>query len=169
MLSVKIKLLNNQTLNNLSKIFALLSACLLIYIVIRVFSIKKDFLTLNQENMATLNSLSTEKILPSSAPFTQYSSVVQGRNLFQLPKEKKVAISKETTPVISQTLTKNFKIMGIMISQNPRVVIQNLTTHNTSVLSIGDKIEDSILFDIKKDRIILENQGQHLEIMTTDT
>ena len=156
---------SNNILNTLSKAFALLSACLLVYILIKIVLIKK-ILSSENEKIITSNSIEqTDKLLPFNLPFTQYVQTLEGRNFFQLPKEKKpdaLKIVQKDPPL--QDLTKNIKILGIMLSQKPQVIVQNLLTNETSILSLGDKFNDLKLTDIQKEKIIFEHQGQILQV-----
>ncbi len=160
----KINLLNNQTLNTLSKFFALISACLAAYILVRIVLIQKEIPVLHQESMDSKNAYSLEKLLPTTTHFSEYSQIMRGQSLFQLPKEKKT-IDPNATPSNSAKMDlKNFKVLGVMLSKSPTVIIQNVSAGNTQILSIGDKLNDLNLMEIQKNKIIFEHEGQKVEL-----
>ncbi len=170
MFQFRLPLFNSSNIfDSLTKVLALVSVLLFIYILARFFAINKEMATLNPNSMTTTASIdSKNKILPSFPPFTQYAQAVEGQNFFQTPKivvaEATPEVPKEPTP---QDLTKNIKVLGIMLSQKPQAVVLNQTTNQTLILSLGDTINNLRLSEIQKDQIIFDHDGQLLKVHYT--
>jgi hypothetical protein len=127
--------------------------------------IKQDLSNLELESSQTSNSQTSTRLIPIFTSFSEYASSVSGKDFFKLPKEKLIAAPKpiEQAPSVTD-YTKNIKVTGLMLTSNPKAIVKNQSTHETLVLSIGDKIEDLILKDIQKNKLIFDHQGQTLEI-----
>ena len=167
MIQIKLPLFDSSNIfNSLTKIFALVSVFLFIYILIRFFTINKELPAPNQNSMITDSVDSKNKILPSYPPFAQYAQAIEERNFFQLPKETEPGVIKadQNNPPSPQDLTKNIKILGIMLSKKPQAIVLNTQTSETLILSLGDKINGLQLSDIQKNEITFEHDGQSLKV-----
>ena len=82
------------------------------------------------------------------------------RNIFiSLPIKSESAISKET----EQAMT-NLKLVGIIWSNNPQIMIENINEQRTYLLSTGEQIGQHKVKKIFRDRVILEIEGQEQEL-----
>ncbi len=155
----------NSFLKTLNKVFIVCSILLVVYILIKFFMIRQDLSTLELDTPSNAAGQSTEKLIPSTLNFSDLSSSISGKDIFKLPKEKKAIVIKPIeTETPSSNITKNIKVTGLMLTNNPKVIIEKQNTHETLVLSIGDKIDTLTLKDIQKNKLIFDNQGQNIEL-----
>ena len=102
--------------------------------------------------------------------FEQYASVFQSRDIFMSPYEKEIIIPAEDkpTPVPPEPeidLSQNFRLVGIVIDDKPRVIIEDLEKQETLFLSAGDKLGEASLKEIQPERVIFSYRGQQVELL----
>ena len=156
----------NGLLKTLSNVFVVCSILLTVYILVMFFMIQKNLSNPIIESPILKQTTARQPLIPSYPDFSQYVTGITDRDLFNLPKEKKKIIiqpvEKKASP---EDLTKDIKVIGIMLTNNnPQVLIQHKSSSDTELLSIGSKINDLILKDIQKDKIIFDYQGDSLEV-----
>jgi len=105
----------------------------------------------------------TEILFPEPKPFIDYEQQLAQRNMFQAPWEKPKEKKKEVKSNISE-LSKLYKIVGIVLDDNPMVIIEELRTKQTLFLSKGEIINDAEVIDIFEDRVIFSYLGKEIEL-----
>ena len=72
----------------------------------------------------------------------------------------------ETFHAVEQTtaleLKSTIRVLGIVIDQQPLVVVENLKSRETSFLSVGDQIEQATLNGIFPDRVVFMQEGNEI-------
>jgi len=85
---------------------------------------------------------------------------VKRRNIFTfLPTKEEAAAAVNVGPTLS-----NFKLVGILWSDNPQAMIENSQEQRTYFVSKGDKIGDLDVRNILKDKVILGKDDQEWEL-----
>jgi len=115
---------------------------------------------------------SAQGILPLFGEVAEYVSSVSVRNIFQ-PYEEKVVVEKEVVPAeilgIQQVIdrTKDLKLVGISwldTADSASAMVENTGSGVTYFLRPGDKINEVLVTSIYADSIVVEFQGEQLEI-----
>ena len=85
---------------------------------------------------------------------------VNRRNIFTfLPTKEEAASAVNVGPTLS-----NFKLVGILWSDNPQAMIENSKEQKTYFVSKGDKIGDLDVKNILKDKVMLGKDDQEWEL-----
>jgi len=108
-----------------------------------------------------------EKINPALVTKEESASVVPE------PKEKELPV-KEEAPVLEkkaeiqmpllEDLIKNFRIVGIIWSNAPQVMIEDVSDRRTYLLSQGNMLKGVLVKEILKDRVVLSYDNQETEL-----
>lgn len=139
-------------------------------------------LSLNQNMRTSQNSIefpalqsapfSAQGILPLLGDVAEYVSSVSIRNIFQ-PYEEKVVAEKEIVPAeilgVQKVIdrTKDLKLVGISwldTADSASAMVENTGSGMTYFLRSGDKINEVTVTSIYADSIVVEFQGEQLEI-----
>ena len=95
--------------------------------------------------------------------FDHYKQAFQIKNLFQTVEVSEPAV-KERRVNADPQLTKDFKVVGIILDQSPQVVIQDLQTQQTYFLKEGDYLKEAVVEEIMESKVILSVDGELIEI-----
>ena len=97
-------------------------------------------------------------------PLSYYLDIIGKRNLFKLlavkPKIEKPAVLR---PEPSELL-KDYTLMGIISGENPQAIIEDRKTKNTYFLNKGQNLGEMLIVDIQEDKVVLEVDGQQLDL-----
>ena len=148
----------------LNKIFFIISAVLLIYLII-------DF-SFNHPDAAMIGRLISppkpRSFLYKNAfqprPFLYYLEMVRRRNIFSpivLGKSKKPKVAKEQL----RAMIKNLRLVGISWSKNPVAMIEDEKTKKTYFLKKGQMINEFKIEDVLKNEVILSFKGEKIELI----
>ena len=99
-------------------------------------------------------------------PVTVYLQEITQRNIFALPPpvdQQPVVKKAEPSPVLTN-LKSNLKIVGIMWSEAPQVMIEDSKDNRTYLLNRGSTIQGARVKEILKDRVILSYDDQDVEL-----
>lgn len=89
---------------------------------------------------------------------------ISQRNIF-LPVRNAPQVVQTNTQVKIDELTQNYKIVGIVIDNEVKGIIENIKQQETVFVSLGDKIGEAVIVDILADKIICQLDGFELEIL----
>lgn len=109
--------------------------------------------------------------LSEGEPFSAYAEIFQERDIFggvsMKGRPQVTAGPSETVPSavdVAQEFKQNFKLVGIVLDQDPKAVIEDLKNQQTLFLSRGEKIGEGELTDIQAGKIVLQIRGQTIEL-----
>ncbi|MCF7870918.1 MAG: hypothetical protein K9L94_02345 [Candidatus Omnitrophica bacterium] len=124
----------------------------------------------NIEGVYQRKAVSTKKLWQENEPlrtlpYLYYLEMAQRRNVFipfkAEPLEKKTEKKKEDLAKLS----KGLKLVGILLGENPRVMIEDQETGKTYFLNKGDRIREFTVDSISQNKVILSYQGAKIELM----
>ncbi len=124
-----------------------------------------DSFSVKEESREAVEKVSVELSLPEERPFSYYQQRIEKRDIFQSPWEKP-KIQRENPVLIKsfEDLNKKIKIVGIVLDQNPQVIVENFKSKETVFLFLGDKIEGAILQEVQESKVIFLYQGKQVEL-----
>lgn len=172
-LSIKRK--PSLTIRDINKILKICIAGLIVYLS---WSSMKDYDALNEEVALDITKVPAIDKGEIESPLSlkkksYYQEQVRKRNMFSFIPEKKPEVpvakenekeeKKEVTPKIVE-LTKNLALVGISWSNNPEAMIEDREAKRTLFLKRGDIINNVRVQAIFKDKVILNYEGQELEL-----
>ena len=161
-----------KSLKIFTRLCLILSAGLLIYILVNIFTDSPDRsfkASLDEKEMTTKELLTESFILPRVIEFSEYTEIIKARDIFNPPYDKEVApppsqeISKpEQVPV--PDLTQQYKLVGILVDNKPVAIIEDLRSKETLFLSQGEHFGEAVLEEIKEGKVVISFQNQRLEL-----
>lgn len=103
-------------------------------------------------------------------PLSVFQQEISQHNMFSLPVQPAPAPAEEQKTQATQsadvlkTMVQNFRVVGIMWSDMPQVIIEDTGEGRTYFLNKGNKIKDVRIKDILRDRVILSYDKQEIEL-----
>jgi len=98
-------------------------------------------------------------------PFLYYLEMVQRRDIFSPVKLMSAENPQEEAKKLLSELVKDLKLVGISWGKDPEVIIEDKKDNKTYFLKTGDTISKFKIDVILKDKVILESDGQKMELM----
>ena len=98
-------------------------------------------------------------------PFLYYLEMVQRRDIFSPVKLISAENPQEETKKALFALLQELKLVGISWGKEPEVIIEDKKDNKTYFLKTGDTISKFKISVILKDKVILESEGQKMELM----
>ena len=98
-------------------------------------------------------------------PLYFYTDEVKKRDIFRPVVKDIEEIKVKITKPKLQELAKDLTLVGIYIGRYPEVMIEVKTEEKTYFLKQGDEIKGMKIKEILKDRVILEYQGEEIELI----
>lgn len=98
-------------------------------------------------------------------PFLYYLEMVQRRDIFSPVKLISAENPQEEAKKILSALIKDLKLVGISWGKDPEVIIEDTKANKTYFLKTGDTISKFKINVILKDKVILESEGQKMDLM----
>lgn len=121
---------------------------------------------------ALVDSLdSAGKDTPDSTPlgvveaksFEFYAGKIEGRDVFEAPWEKPVLDSQAPAdPALG--LSKRLKVVGILLDEDPKAIIEDLETKQTFFLSPKERVGDIVVDEIREDKVIVIFNEEKVEL-----
>ncbi|VAW12082.1 hypothetical protein MNBD_BACTEROID05-1003, partial [hydrothermal vent metagenome] len=138
------------------------------YFLVSQLRIKDEGVSLSVkgESREAAEEVSVVLSLHEAKPFTYYQQRIEKRDIFQSPWEKP-KIQREN-PVVTKSfdeLNKKIKIVGVVLDQNPQVIVENFKSKETVFLVPGDEIEGATLEEVQESRAIFLYQGKRVELV----
>lgn len=123
-----------------------------------LFSKKERFLEIAPEVKSEL----TKEPLQEAKPYEFYLQGVKGKKVFSTT----TAVEKERPSVSASTAesSKGFNLIGIISGENPQAIIEDKASGKTYYLNEGQFIGEFCAEDIQEDKVILDRNGQKLEL-----
>ncbi len=108
-----------------------------------------------------IGNLNIEKL----GPLTYYLQEIGGRNIFALAAVSKTAEADSAEPSIELTnLIDGLRVAGIIWSEAPQAIIEDIKTGETYLLNRGGKLKQARVKEILKDRVILSYHDEEIEL-----
>jgi len=98
-------------------------------------------------------------------PFLYYLEMVQRRDIFSPVKLLSAENPQDEAKKALSVLIKDLKLVGISWGTDPQVIIEDTKDNKTYFLKTGDTISKFKIETILKDKVILEAEGQKMELM----
>lgn len=164
-----------ETLKMINRMLFFLSALLLGYILFALFFSKTrtpPSLPLSAET-ALSEDFSDEKSLTKLNPFSFYQEKMKGSSIFDdpwlqrsSPPPVKTEPVKESQIIADKSLeiSKQLKLVGIILDSNPKAIIEDLKSKETRFISPGESIQEAVLEKIEKGKIILRYNNKIIEL-----
>lgn len=109
------------------------------------------------------SELKADKIA-ESLPLSDYLDEIKRRDIF-VSIEKEFPTYEEGEEITLASLAESLVLVGILWSDVPQVMIEDTILNKTYILNEGDSINNILIKDILKDRVILSYQGEEMEMM----
>lgn len=106
-----------------------------------------------------------ENPAPEIKLFLYYLEMVQRRDIFSPVKLAGAENPDVEAKKVLSALIKDLKLVGISWGENPEVIIEDTKVNKTYFLKTGDTINKFRIESILKDKVILESEGQKMELM----
>jgi len=126
-----------------------------------------------------------KKLLPEKKPFETYKVKLSERNIFESlikkpepkkfvrpkrqpkrkpkPKSKPKSKPKKAQVNFEAQLRKQIKLVGLVIDQDPKAIVEDRKSKQTLFMSVGDKIGEAELQEIHEDKAIFFYKEQVIE------
>lgn len=98
-------------------------------------------------------------------PFLYYLEMVQRRDIFSPVKLMSAEDPQKEAMKILSAMIKDLKLVGISWGKDPEVIIEDTKANKTYFLKAGDTINKFKIDVILKDKVILEYEGQKMDLM----
>jgi len=110
---------------------------------------------------ATGGETKEEGSSPASKPYSYYAKDVGKRDIFQPVAEKGAKVSRD----VQKNIKENFALIGVIAGGELQAAIEDKTAQKTYFVYKGDHIDDILIEDILVNKVILEYEGQKIELM----
>lgn len=97
-------------------------------------------------------------------PFESYKQTMAGRDVFQAPWEKPVQ-AVPASGVSAAELSKQLKLVGILMDKDPKAIVEDLGTQQTFFVSPGERIGNAVVEEIREDKVILIFGQEKVELV----
>ncbi|MEW5895344.1 MAG: hypothetical protein AB1650_06280 [Candidatus Omnitrophota bacterium] len=103
--------------------------------------------------------------------FDDYADIFNGREIFQSVLKDSSVI--QTAPVKSADYDNGFmageyKIVGILINQEPQAVVEKRKDRSSFFLSVGDEVDGAIVEEIHPGRVVFSSRGNRIELIAEE-
>lgn len=96
-------------------------------------------------------------------PFEFYAGKIEGRDVFEAPWEKPASDSQAPAdPALD--LSKRLKVVGILLDEDPKAIIEDLETKQTFFLSPKERMGDIVVDEIREDKVIVIFNEEKVEL-----
>lgn len=147
----------------ISKAFIGLAAILTLILVVQILFSSRDFNSSSWEPASVASKNETEKAY-SLLPLSDYLAELGRGSMFSgVTQETAQATQTQVQEDVSEQL-KNLKLVGIIWSNKPQAMIENVAEAKTLLLNIGDQVGKVKIKNIYPDRVILATDSQEWEL-----
>ena len=157
--------LREPNLKLLNKCLLVIAALLLVFLIADFIFKQLDIEVLYDRAKVEKRRVLLEEIKAEVRPFLHYLEMVQRREIFSQVKLKKA----EEEPVIKKAdlseLAKDLSLVGIAWGKNPQAMVEDEKAGKTYFLRAGESINEFMIEDVLKDKVILSYKGETIELM----
>ncbi len=109
------------------------------------------------------HNIKIDLTLPKQRPFSYYQKKFEERDIFLSPWDKPQD-SSAAPAAVEQDLREKFTLVGIILDQDPKAVVEDNASHETYFLSKGDSVADASVEAIEESRVIFLFNGERVEL-----
>ena len=151
------------------RILAVTSGIILIFVLNKYVWTKPPVVqALSSPGQAVEDTSSAKEELSVAAvavpPFDTYKQTMAGRDIFQAPWEKPVETAT-ASGISGIELTKQLKLVGIVLDKDPKAIVEDLATQQTFFVSPGERIGNAVVQEIRQDKVILIFGQEKVELV----
>ena len=118
------------------------------------------------KKMSTVKKRDFKEVpLPETRPFLYYLEMVQRRDIFLPVRLKTLVNPDDEAKKALSALLKELKLVGISWGEDPQVIIEDAKDGKTYFLKTGDTIGSFKIDVILKDKVILDSDGQKMDLI----
>jgi len=148
-----------------NKVLAVLAIVLFFYLT-GDFVLKRLDIKQFNKKVSMLKSRSfKETSLVEVKPFVYYLEMVQRRDIFAPVRMVSAENPDLEAKKMLATLLKDLKLVGISFGKDPEVIIEDTKDNKTYFLKTGEMINKFKIDAILKDKVILDAEGQKMELI----
>lgn len=151
------------------------TACVILVLVLNKYALLRakppaaletSFQTQITEDISSLSGKGEESPVPAieTRSFESYKQTMAGRDVFQAPWEKPVQ-SAPASGASAAELSKQLKLVGILMDKDPKAIVEDLGTQQTFFVSPGERIGNAIVEEIREDKVILIFGQEKVELV----
>lgn len=151
------------------------TACVILVLVLNKYALLRakppaaletSFQTQITEDISSLSGKGEESPVPAieTRSFESYKQTMAGRDVFQAPWEKPVQAAPASGASAAE-LSKQLKLVGILMDKDPKAIVEDLGTQQTFFVSPGERIGNAIVEEIREDKVILIFGQEKVELV----
>ena len=170
-LEQKKKGLEVDFLTILNRLFILLIVAISVYIIGHYLMRKEESVPLaNGEKKLRSGDIEerTSRVVALSElkPFDMYQGKIMTRDIFLSPWEKQRTNDAfgANNPASPSALSQQLKIVGIVLDQDPKAILEDIKSQQTFFVSEGEEVMGATLKQIQEDKLIFIYNGQRVEL-----
>ncbi|MDD5560742.1 MAG: hypothetical protein PHT50_01220 [Candidatus Omnitrophica bacterium] len=148
-----------------NKVLAVLAVIFFVYLTADFTFRRLDIKQFTKKVSAEKGRSFRQEVTPEVRPFLYYLEMVQRRDIFSPIKLISAENPQEEARKMLSTLVKDLKLVGISWGQEPEVIIEDTKSNKTYFLKAGEKFSSFKVDSILKDKVILESEGQKMDLM----
>lgn len=147
------------------RILSVTAICILIFILLK-YTRGKTPVT---EQTAAPEPVAEDSIAETTPTFEipsfdSYKQTMESRDIFQAPWEKPIETMPSSTASTS-AVAGQLKLVGIVLDQDPKAIVEDLATQQTFFVSPGGKIGNATVAEIREDKVILIFGQERVELV----
>lgn len=96
-------------------------------------------------------------------PYLYYQSVLEQRDIFMSPWERPADATASN--LSSLEFSKQFRLVGIVVDDNPQAIIEDVAASQTVFVTEGGKVGSAIVEEIKEGKVILLYNNDRIELV----
>ncbi|MBU0547215.1 MAG: hypothetical protein KJ710_04430 [Candidatus Omnitrophica bacterium] len=148
-----------------NKVLAAVAIILFVYLTADFTLRRLDIKQFTKKASAAKVRSFQEHVKAEVRPFLYYLEMVQRRNIFSPVKLMSAENPQVEAKKILSALIKELKLVGISWGKDPEVIIEDTKSNKTYFLKTGDTISKFKIDVILKDKVILEADGEKMDLM----
>ena len=160
----------NRTFDPLSalacanRLMIVLIAAILVYGAVRIFGDGKSKVTAgNGADVSPESPILTAFKMEEPKAFHFYEETVKARDVF-LPFGERTRADTAALEKALPALHQRIKLIGILVDNDSKAIIEDLQEKQTHFLSRGETIGTALLEDIREDKVIFLYDNEHVEL-----
>ena len=132
------------------------------FVLVRVVSMERSAKkNVVLEDKSALEEVAVKALWPQEKSFSYFESKIGSRDVFFSPWEKP---STPASPDVAMDLAKDLKLVGIVLDENPKAIVEDVKNNQTLFMSKGETINNAVLKEIKSDKVIFTYNNQDVEL-----
>ncbi len=160
----------DESLKPAISVLSLIAVALMGYLLFEFFFNRPDISWIEERPSLERQAYVPARKSPTQRTILSYLAMVQRRNVFSpfIVVDTRVEEEEEEREDLREAAKKlaaKLKLVGILLSPQPRAMVEDLETNETFFLKEGDIVNQLKIKEILSDRIILDYQGETIEML----